>query len=165
MRMSKRLVAWIGLFLILASASRVEAGKPWGRRSRVVVAPTSASCPNDLAPPSGMLGSFVSTPHMIVRGDGAAGGGGYSPLGLYGPTTLSLYGPLSPLRATAAPVLTYSRGYDGVVRPTVGTSFSTPNQPSLTPVVYPTRANLYGGSRSSSAPPWWPGAINFIDLN
>ncbi len=78
---------------------------------------------------------------------------------------MALYGPISPLRAQAAPVLTYTSGYDGVVRPTLGTSFSTPLLPRVTPVVYPTRANIYGGFRHSDTPPWWPSAINYIDQN
>jgi hypothetical protein len=111
-----------------------------------------------------MLGNFYPEPYMFVRGNGSVGGG-YSPLGSYLEGNLALYGPISPLRATAAPVVTYTRGYDGVARPEVGTSFSTPNLPELTPVIYPTRANLYGGARTTRTPPWWPNAINFIDQN
>ena len=48
--------------------------------------------------------------------------------------TLSLYGPLSPLRATTAPVLIYVRGYDGTIRVTEAISFSNPNLPDLSPV-------------------------------
>ncbi len=40
-------------------------------------------------------------------------GGGYSPLEIYGDQTLSLYGPFSAFRVSTAPVLTYTRGYDG----------------------------------------------------
>jgi hypothetical protein len=101
---------------------------------------------------------------MFVRGNGTAGGG-YSPLGEFGDATMALYGPLSGLRYSSAPVLTYSRGYNGapVVRP--GTSFSTPNLGGLTPVVYPTQATNYYGFRSSGEPPWWPSAINWMDQN
>jgi hypothetical protein len=84
---------------------------------------------------------------------------------MHGSGTLALYGPLSPLRATAAPVFAYTRGYDGVLRPTVGTSFSYPNLPELSPVVYPTRANVYGGFRVSGTPPWWDAAHNWLDQN
>ena len=49
--------------------------------------------------------------------------------------------------------------------PAVGTSFSTPLRPDVTPVVYPTRANLYGGPRVLRTPPWWPSGINYVDLN
>jgi hypothetical protein len=111
-----------------------------------------------------MLGTFYPGPTLWVRGNGVAGGG-YSPLGQYGTSTLALDGPLSPLRATAAPVLTYSRGYDGVVRPQVGTSFSYPNLPRLGPVVYPTRANVYPGFRTSPTPPQWQSSINWLDQN
>ena len=111
-----------------------------------------------------MLGTFYPTPTMFVRGNGLAGGG-YSPLGIFGDQTMALYGPLSPLRATTAPVRTYASGYDG--RPVIveGTSFSTPNLPGVTPVVYPTRANYYYGFRESHDPPWWPRRSNWIDQN
>ena len=65
----------------------------------------------------------------------------------------------------AAPVATYSSGYGGVARPSLGVSFSTPMLPEITPVVYPTRANISGGFRHSGTPPWWPSAINYIDQN
>jgi hypothetical protein len=101
---------------------------------------------------------------MFVRGNGTAGGG-YSPLDEFGDSTMALYGPLSGLRSTSAPVLTYSRGYDGRSVVTPGTSFSTPNLGALTPVVYPTQATNYYGFRRSGMPPWWPSAINWIDQN
>jgi hypothetical protein len=68
----------------------------------------------------GRLGSFYPTPYLMVRGNAPAGGG-YSPLGTFGETSMTLYGPLSPYRMTTAPVLTYTRGYDGriVVAPAV----------------------------------------------
>src|SRR5262249_34293609 len=62
------------------------------------------------------LGTFFPAPAVVVQGNYPAGGG-YSPLGTLGDTTMSLYGPLSSFRTTTAPVLTYTRGYDGVVRP------------------------------------------------
>ncbi|MEO6810301.1 MAG: hypothetical protein ABI353_14390 [Isosphaeraceae bacterium] len=153
----------LALALLFAIGTSIaDAGPRWGRRGRAVV-PTSTVRPPDAAP-TPMLGTFYPEPYMFVRGNGSVGGG-YSPLGSYLEGNLALYGPISPLRATAAPVVTYSRGYDGVVRPQAGTSFSTPNLPELTPVIYPTRANLYGGTRTTKTPPWWPSAINFIDQN
>jgi hypothetical protein len=113
---------------------------------------------------SGRLGTFYPTPYLMVRGNAPAGGG-YSPLGSFGDSTLSMYGPLSPFRPITAPVWTYSRGYDGrvIVRP--GTSFSTPNAPSMTNVVYPTQSTNYFGFRESGSPPWYSNAINWIDQN
>ena len=86
-------------------------------------------------------------------------------MGMYGNTTLALEGPLSPFREIAAPVLVYNRGYDGVVRPSVETSFSHPNLPRLSPVVYPTRANDAYGFRRTFTPPSWDSGINWIDQN
>ena len=61
--------------------------------------------------------------------------------------------------------MTYNRGYDGVVRAVPGTSTSTPNQPILSPFVYPTRRSNYYAPRTSRTPPWWTSGINWIDQN
>lgn len=114
--------------------------------------------------PIGTLGTFGPTPYMFTRGNGPAGGG-YSPLGEFGDATMALYGPLSGLRYSSAPVLTYTRGYNGQGVLTPATSFSTPNLGGLSPVVYPTQATNYNGFRQSGQPPWWPSAINWIDQN
>jgi hypothetical protein len=100
----------------------------------------------------------------MVGGSGPIGGG-YSPLGIYGDGSMALNGPFSPLRSTSAPVTTYSRGYDGVVRARPGTSFSNPNQPPLSPVVYPTPRNYYYAPRVNRTPPWWTSGFNWIDQN
>jgi hypothetical protein len=156
-------VAPIVVVSVLASAGSVEAGGFFKKHSRAVVpTATTARIPDNAGYP--MLGTFYPEPYMMVRGNGVAGNG-YSPLDQFGPNTLALDGPLSPLRATAAPVLTYTRGYDGAVRPLVGTSFSYPNFPRFGPVVYPTRANVSPGFRTTSTPPWWNSAINWIDQN
>jgi hypothetical protein len=157
------------LFLLgvcMNSLSQVEAGGLLRKRARPVpVVPTAvqvgAPAPDDVYP---MLGTFYPTPVMTVRGNFPTSGG-YAPLGQFGETTTALYGPTSALRATSAPVLTYSRGYDG--RPIIreGTSFSTPNLPSITPVIYPTQATYFYGPRSTGNPPWWANGINWIDQN
>jgi hypothetical protein len=115
-------------------------------------------------PPTSTLGTFYPTPYMVVRGNDPLGGG-YSPLGIYGDQTMSLYGPFSPLRGRTAPVRNYVRGYDGRVYIAEGNSFSNPNTPELSPVVYPTEANNFFGPRVSRTPPWWSSAINWIDQN
>jgi hypothetical protein len=112
--------------------------------------------------PSAMLGSFQETPYMTVGGNGEAG---FTPLSQYGGGTLSLYGPFSALRATAAPVVTYSRGYDGIVRPEVGTSFSYPFLPAASPVVYPTRSQVRGAFGYQRTPPWWDTGFGWVDMN
>jgi len=121
--------------------------------------PVYAVCPT----PSTTLGTFVPTPYIVVRGNEPMGGG-YSPLGIYGDQTMSLYGPFSPLRPAVAPVVTYTRGYNGEVRVTEGISSSYPNLPTLSPVIYPTEANHYYGPRVIRTP-WWNSAINWIDQN
>ena len=110
------------------------------------------------------LGTFFPTPYVYVRGSAPAGYG-YSPNGIYGGDSLSLYGPLSPFRTTTAPILTYVRGYDGRIRVTEGASFSTPNLPAISPVRYPTQANYYYGPRVIREWPWGTNAINWIDQN
>jgi hypothetical protein len=116
--------------------------------------------PNPAAPTT--LGIFRPTPTLTIRGNDPVGGG-YSPLGIYGDQTMALYGPFSPLRPATAPVLTYTRGYDGEVRLTEGLSSSYPNLPALSPVVYPTEANYYYAPRYLMSPREPKSAINWID--
>ncbi len=158
----------LGLMVCLSTFSSVDAG-PFGRRAagtrylptRQVV----TTRPSDLAP-SPMLGSFVANPMMMVGGAGVAGENGWTPLQQYGSGTLSMYGPLSSLRSTAAPVVTYQRGYDGVMRTSVGTGFSYPNLPPAGSVMYPTRTNYSYGFRYQQSPPWWDGAgANWVDFD
>ncbi|MDR3632861.1 MAG: hypothetical protein P4L84_03440 [Isosphaeraceae bacterium] len=167
----RRLVRGIGIGLVAGFvwgviSPRAEAGKWFQRRDRTVVAapaavPTAMVQPRPEPPP---LGSFYATPYITVRGNYPAGGG-YSPIGLYGDTTLALYGPLSALRATTAPVATYARGYDGRTVLVEGTATSYPNLPELSPVIYPTRATNVFGFRETTTPPWWNSGTNWIDQN
>jgi len=151
-------------------ASSAEAGGPFARaragRGAVLVRTAHPHRSPGPGPVNnyGRLGSFYPTPYLMVRGNAPAGGG-YSPLGTFGETTLSLYGPLSAYRMTAAPVLTYSRGYDGRTVLAPGTSFSTPNLPSLTPVINPTQASNFDGFRQLKSPPWWSSGMDWIDQN
>jgi hypothetical protein len=115
------------------------------------------------SPTSPTLGTFMPTPYITVRGNDPVGGG-YSPLGIYGDQTMSLYGPLSPLRPAIAPVVTYTRGYGGEIRLNHEISSSYPILPSIAPVNFPTSANYYYGPRVLQAP-WWSSAINWIDQN
>jgi hypothetical protein len=133
------------------------------RRTRhtVVATPARMVC----APSTNTtLGIFRPTPYIMVGGDNPIGGG-YSPMGIHGDNTMALYGPFSPFRATTAPVLTYVRGYDGQIRLSDGISFSYPNSPDLSPVIYPTTANNYYGPRVNRTPPSPAGAMNWIDQN
>jgi len=164
----RRRLAWFALLTGIA-AVRVDAGDLLDRTAptrRVIVVPAARSSPTARTEVNnyGGLGTFYPTPYMMVRGNAPAGGG-YSPLGTFGDTTLALYGPLSSLRMTSAPVMTYTRGYDGRSVVVPGTSFSTPNLPALTPVVNPSQANYYYGFRRSGTPPWWSSGVNWIDQN
>ena len=90
--------------------SNLRAGIPGACAVGLAQVPAASSpCPG---PVSSTLGTFEPTPFMMVRGDWPTGGG-YSPLDLYGDQSMTLYGPMSPLRSTSAPVTTYTRGYDG----------------------------------------------------
>ena len=155
-------VASLGLVAIMAAES--SAGWPRARRARGVVV-TSVSSPRVVgAAPPRMLGTFYPDPYVNIRGNFEVGGG-YSPLGTYGDTSATLYGPLSAFRATSAPVQVYERGYDGSFRPNIATGFSTPNFPAASRVVYPTRANAVNNSQRRTTPPQWDSGINWIDLN
>ncbi len=142
-------------------------GSAWAgtppRRSRRAGAVTRVQ-PCEAPRATGTLGTFYGTPVITVQGN-APIGAGYSPLGIYGDQTLSLYGPLSPFRASTAPVLTYVRGYDGRTHLTEAISFSNPNLPAMSDVRYPTEANYYYGPRRVRVLPWGSNAINWIDQN
>jgi hypothetical protein len=157
-RLSCLTITLMILSLITPGSARAE--HPLRRtRGRVV---TVRARPVYTSPPTSTLGTFEPTPYIMVRGSMPAGGG-YTPLDSYGDQTMSLYGPFSPMRSVAAPVVTYTRGYDGQLRQSIGTSFSTPNLPGLTPVVYPTERNYYYGPRENRNPPWWTTGTNWID--
>ncbi len=116
------------------------------------------------SPVASTLGTFQPTPYLMVRGNWPSGGG-YSPLEYYGDGSLTLYGPLSQFRSVSAPVMTYTRAYDGRLYAQPATSFSTPNQPELSPVVYPTATSYYYAPRVSRTPPQWTSGFNWIDQN
>ncbi len=152
-----------GSTLIFFSTAKTEAGGPHPRRGTVST-PTVRYFPTNVIAQPPLGSGFVSTPYINVRGNGTAGGG-YSPLGQFGDTTMVIHGPLSVFRSTSAPIAIYSRGYDGRITEVPATSFSSPNQPRLSPVVYPTQATNYYGFRQSGSPPWWQNATNWIDQN
>ncbi len=84
---------------------------------------------------------------------------------MFGNASMTLYGPTSAFRDTTAPVRTYVSGYNGAPELVEGSSFSSPNEPSRSRVIYPTQATDYYGFRDSKIPPWWPNGINWIDQN
>jgi len=108
------------------------------------------------------LGTFQPTPYIMVGG-AAPTSFGYSPLGTFGDGSMALNGPFSPMRSISAPVTVYSRGYDGVLRAETATSFSNPNLPILSPVIYPTQSSYYYAPRVERTPPWWNRDVNWID--
>jgi len=126
---------------------------------RVVVTRARPVCVN---PMPETLGTFQPTPYLMVRGNWPLGGG-YSPLEVYGDQSMAVYGPLSPMREISAPLRTYTRGYGGTIYPGEATSFSAPNQPRLSPVIYPTPGNYYYGPRLNRTPPWWTTGTRWID--
>jgi len=150
------LVAGFGLVLMIGTVCSAQDSRV---PRRLFGSPPAPAC---VIPASPVLGTFEPTPYLMVRGNWPAGGG-YSPLEVFGDQSMSLYGPYSPLRSTAAPIMGYSRGYDGIVRPAEITSFSNPNLPALSPVVYPTPGSYYYGPRVNRTPPWWTSGVNWID--
>jgi hypothetical protein len=148
---------------LATAAAPATAGGPHARarRARVLV-PTTAVAPAPAAPMQSS--GFFPTPMALIRGSGNAGGG-FTPLGQYGPYSMSYFGPFSAFRATTAPVVVYSRGYDGVYRPTVARTFSTPNLPAASPVVYPTQSTHVDGPRRPIFFPPNDAAVNWLDQN
>ncbi len=157
---------WVlGALLILsAGALTATAGERRWRRARPPAVAHPVPTAAQMSPVyGGRLGTFMPTPAVVVQGNYPIGGG-YAPLGTFGDTAMSLYGPFSSFRTATAPVLTYSRGYDGVVRPAEAVSTSYPILPFLSPVAYPTRANYYYAPRILENPAE-TSAINWIDQN
>lgn len=142
--------------VLLVGADISHAGDGHRRRARRAAAATAsrpvvptARVVNNVY--AGRLGTFNPTPAILVQGNYPVSSG-YSPLGIYGEQTMSLYGPFSSLRTTTAPVQVYSRGYDGVIRPGTAISTSYPILPALSPVAYPTRSNHYYAPRVRENP-------------
>ena len=153
-------VAFIQTMGAIGSAQAQDLTQRAGRK--VVV---TRARPRYVQSSSATLGTFQPTPYVMIGGNYPTGSVGYSPLEMYGDTALPLYGPTSAFRASTAPVLVYSRGYDGQTRVIEANSFSYPNYPPMSPVVYPTESNYYWGPRVSRTPRWGSSAINWIDQN
>ncbi len=150
---------------LLFGTNTVEARNPPRRRVYTPVTETVVyGNPANANAPSNMLGTFYSTPMIMVRGDSPTGSG-YSPLGQYGVNNLLIYGPISPYRSVTAPVRTYSRGYDGSVVEQEGTTTSNPFLPERQPVTYPNANSNYYKPRRMTSPPWWQSGINWVDQN
>jgi hypothetical protein len=159
---ARTLILGLAMLEFQLVAGFARAGQPPRRSPRATAISRAQPCAAPRAVST--LGSFYSTPVITVQANSPIGAG-YSPLQIYGDQTLSLYGPLSPFRTSAAPVLTYVRGYDGRTRLTEAISFSNPNLPVLSSARYPTEANYYYGPRRVRALPWGSNAINWIDQN
>ncbi len=158
----RTLVVSLVLLHVLGAAVSALADPPRRRARRAVAVRVVQPCPAPRA--TSTLGTFYPTPYIMVGGNNPVSGG-YAPLDIFGDQTTTLYGPLSVLRTTTAPVLGYVRGYDGQTRLTEAASFSNPNLPILSPVRYPTEANYYYGPRVVRISPWGSSAINWIDQN
>ena len=162
----------LGVIGLLVLGADWAEGAGWRQRRAARVTPTTATAPVPVPvrtsyEPSQypMLGTFYPSPYLMVRGNWPAGGG-YSPLGIFGDASMAVYGPLSPFRTYTAPIVTYERGYDGRLTPREAISFSTPNRPEATPVVYPTQANYFYRIRGEPGePPWWANGMDWIDQN
>ena len=142
-----------------------DAGDRLARRRERRVVETVDRRPENRLAPSPMLGQFRPMPYINVAGS-PSNGGGYSPLGFYGPnTSMNLYGPFSALRTTAAPVTTVVRGYDGIPTAVEGVSFSTPFMPGLSPVRYPNRATSYESVRGVAPGRRTPDGSTWVDQN
>ncbi len=159
--------ASLALGLALVASLPAEAGGPFPARERRALGTATDYRPTmavgGLAP-SPMKGTFYPTPMMVVGGNGVSGGDGYTPMQYYGDRAMSLYGPFAALRPISAPVTVYSRGYDGIVLPSVGNTTSYPFLPAAGAVVYPTRRNERGSFGYQMTPPTWDGGFNWVDF-
>lgn len=137
--------------------ARPRANRGWGAARSQPVDPTNPA-------PARGLGTFYANPQAWVGGSYPVGSG-YGPLDGLNGQNLSLYGPLSGLRATAVTVPTYTRGYDGRYYPSRVTSFAYPNAPELSPFVYPNQTTRVPGFPTPTMPAWRSNAANWIDQN
>ena len=112
-----------------------EAGDPPHRTFRPVpstyAAPPIAAAARVPAPTAAQrpyLGTFRPNPALIVT-NGVGSTVGFAPAGNPSQSAaMSLYGPFSRLRPIPREVVTYSRGYDGVLRPSsVGLAYEYPD--------------------------------------
>lgn len=141
-----------------ASAQRMGAGR------RYVVARPQPVDPTNPAPSRG-LGTFYANPQAWVGGSFPVGPG-YTPMDSQNAQSLSVYGPLSGLRAATVTVPSYNRGYDGRLYPSRAVTFAYPNAPELSPYIYPNPRTYVPGVPTPTVPPWRLNAINnWIDQN
>ncbi len=150
------LAGWIGMAL----AASAEAGEPYYRYTQQVQGATAA-CTEPAYQP---LGTFYPQPYTMLPANGIAGGG-YSPMNMQGAGTLAEYGPLSLYRQVAIPATVYSRGYDGLVRPSEGTTLVYPNLPAMSPINGRTAISFPPNRRLSRPFQSGGGAINWLDQN
>jgi len=155
-RLAPLAAIWLG-------ASACMAGEPIRPKQRRVVETRFA--PRVAIQGTEFLGTFEPTPYVIVRWNDQDGGG-FAPYQNFGDSRMVMYGPMSVFRSTTAPVTAYVRGYDGVLQAVPGISFSNPNLPRLSPVVYPTRSTTYFRSRFGDDPVMLPkDSWRWIDQN
>lgn len=144
-----------------------EAGDPpfpnnlFPRRAGIV--PHQPFAPSNVALSPG-LGSFYPNPVLWVAGTNSVGRG-YAPIEGNSGQSLELYGPLSAFRATAMPVQTYSRGYDGRLMIIQGTSLGYPNRPGLSPNLNPAVGSRFPRWPNPHGPMWWQTGQNWVDQN
>jgi hypothetical protein len=158
----RALVLSVSLVPLMGVTGPARADDPAQCTGRQVV--VTRARPRPVRSSGAPLGTFQPTPYLWVGGSYPTGSG-YTPMDTYGDQTLALYGPLSPLRVSTAPLVVYSRGYDGQVRRIETNSFSYPNLPEVSPVIYPTEANYFYGPRVPRQTRWGSSAINWIDQN
>ena len=154
------------VFVVLSAQPSKAGGPPFHWRGRVMVETfETLPRPQDRVARTGMLGTFYPSPTTPIN-DNTIIGQNRSPLGSYGrENSLSVYGPLSVFRATSAPLTTVVRGYDGIPIVVQGTSFSNPLRPSLSPVIYPTRASNYSALKYQTTSPRRDSSILWLDLD
>jgi hypothetical protein len=156
-----RMLLFVGVFFQVSGAVVPALAQ---HRARHTGTPVTVTQARPACAPSTTLGIFRPTPYIMVLGDFPTGRG-YSPLGFQGDSTMALYGPFSPFRAATTSVQTYVRGYDGQIHVSDATSFSYPNLPPLSPVIYPTQASNFYAPRLNRIPPSRASAVNWIDQN
>lgn len=121
---------------------------------QTVARPVQAVIPMETVARPRYLGTFRPDPALATyTGPGTTGG--YAPAGLpRSYASMSVYGPFSRVQSLPEEVITYSRGYDGVLRPTsTGISYQYPNPARYRDMTLIPTGYKYNFNRGTRTPP------------
>lgn len=159
---SSRFLVLLISFVSIGSLFSECAAGPYRQRSRRIRGYTPVYLATT-APIRPIQNNFFPTPMVILQGN-LDTGPGYSPLGLYGDTTMSDYGPFSVYRAQTTNLVVRTRGYDGLYRTSFGVTETYPNFTLPGMISAPNRRSDFFKPRGPAGTRVPGDAINWLDL-